>query len=78
MQGLWEGAGAEIHQTKPKEKEKEQATVVPERNPVALTKGANTGPGSREPGMMSLGELHSGFQAEGGLLVSSFPTRALL
>lgn len=57
----------------PNKKEMEPATVVPERNPVALAKGADIEP-RREFGMISVGELHSGPQAEDSILVSSFHT----
>lgn len=58
----------------PNKKEMEPATVVTERNPVALAKGADLEPRRKELGMISVGELHSGPQAEDSILVSSFHT----
>lgn len=64
--------------TTPNKKEMEPATVVPERNPVALTNRADTESRRRELRLISLGKQHSGPRAEDSILVSSFPTHVSL
>lgn len=56
MQSLLGGLGADMLQTKPKEKGK-YPDLVPERNPVpvALTEGADMEPRRRELGMIAKG-----------------------
>lgn len=64
--------------TTPNKKEMEPATVVPERNPVALTNRADPESRRRELGRISLGKQHRGPQAEDSIFVSIFPTHASL